>query len=97
MIVTVLSPWPVDGETWTQDASAAALQLHSRAAVTLTFTRPPDAATLGAGVEKPVWHRTAPGAVSVLTLVPPHATARIVRTVEMSAMMRRRVTRREDA
>jgi hypothetical protein len=45
------SPWPEVGDTCSHDASLDAVQLHSRAAVTGTFTRPP-AAGIG-GTDEP--------------------------------------------
>jgi hypothetical protein len=41
--VTEPSPWPERGDTCNQDASLAAVQLHSRAAVTLIVAPPPPA------------------------------------------------------
>src|SRR4051794_26672508 len=77
--VTADSPWPVVGETLTHDASLEAVQLHSRAALTVTFTLPPDAGTAAGGAAIEVWHRTAAGPASSLMLVEPHAVAREAR------------------
>jgi hypothetical protein len=41
--VTEPSPWPERGDTCNHDASLAAVQLHSRAAVTLIVAPPPPA------------------------------------------------------
>ena len=67
------SPWPDVGETWIQDASLAAVHVHSRSACRLTSTRPPPAGIVG-GLPREIWQREllVPGAVTSVTLVDPH-------------------------
>jgi hypothetical protein len=48
------SPWPEAGETLIHDASLDAVQLHSRAAPTVTLTVPPVAGTLDGGIVRDV-------------------------------------------
>jgi hypothetical protein len=64
VMVTDDSPWPELGLTCSQDAVLDADQLHSRAALTVTLTPPPDAGNVGAGLPSDVWQRTAAGPVS---------------------------------
>ena len=69
------SPWPDVGETWIQDASLAAVHVHSRSACTPTSTRPPPAGSVGV-LPRETWQRVLLelGAVTSVTLVEPHAT-----------------------
>ncbi len=77
------SPWPEVGDTWSHVASLDAVQLHSRAALTVTFARPPAADTVGADEARVVWQRNAAGPVSSLTLVAPQAMVRSASPAEM--------------
>jgi hypothetical protein len=71
--VMLAAPCPDVEESFSHDASLCADQVQSRAALSVTVTAPPGAGTLLDDVEIEAEHRTAPGAVTLVTEVDPHA------------------------
>ena len=95
--VSDASPCPDAGATCSHDASADALQLHSRAATTGTVRRPPVAVTELLAVPNDVWQRASEGAVTSETLVAPQPIVAAASKSAAKEPLRRAITARIDA
>jgi len=98
--VIVACPCPEVGDTPIHDESDAAVHEHSRAALTVTGTLPPDAGTVATDPPNETAQRTTSGLANSLTLVEPQATKRTRMTDEMigtSALLSRDRTAGQDA
>ena len=85
--VNVDAPCPEVDPSFSHEASLAADQVQSRAALIVTETVPPCAGTAFDDVPMDAAHRTAPGAVTLVTEVDPQAAMmRTMRTVSASGM-----------